>query len=246
LPLALHDLLLDVKIYDSSCSASAQTYLVEGHGSFFLKIAALHSLAREETMYNFLAAQQLAPAALLYVQDAEKDYLITQALDGEDAIAPQHLQNPERLAQVFGQSLRKLHDLPTLGCPFPNRMAEMDAEISEKRHSSPGDLEILTEGKAAAWQKYQAMKHLAQSDAVLHGDYCLPNIVLKNFQLQGFIDIGYGGLGDRHYDLWWGIWTLWYNLKTHRYRDAFTEAYGREKIDLERLELGRLVAGLTG
>jgi kanamycin kinase len=246
LPLVLHEILSGAQVHDSSCSASAQTYLVEGRGSFFLKIAALHSLAREEAMYNFLAAHQLAPAALLYVQDTEKDYLITQALEGEDGIAPEHLQNPERLAQVFGQSLRKLHDSPTLGCPFPNRMAEMDAEISEKRFSSPGDLEILSEGKTAAWQKYQAMKHLAQSDAVLHGDYCLPNIILKNFQLQGFIDIGYGGVGDRHYDLWWGTWTLHYNLKTHRYRDAFTEAYGREKIDPERLELCRLVAGLTG
>jgi kanamycin kinase len=246
LPLALQTMLSDAKIYDSSCSASAQTYLIEKSNSFFLKIAPLGCLTREEAMYNFLAAHHLSPAASLYVQDAEKDYLITQALDGEDGIAPEHLQNPERLAQVFGQSLHQLHSLPTIGCPYPNRMAEMAVEINEKRFSSPGDLEILSEGKAAAWQKYQSMQHLAQNDAVLHGDYCLPNIVLKNFQFQGFLDLGYGGVGDRHYDLWWGIWTLWYNLKTHHYRDAFTEAYGRERIDPDRLELCRLVAGLTG
>jgi kanamycin kinase len=246
LPLALHDALLNAQVFDSSCSASAQTYLIEHTTSFFLKIAPLGSLQREAGMYCFLSGHGLASTPLRFLQEGEKDYLITQALDGEDGIAPEHLQNPERLAQVFGQSLRKLHSLPTTGCPYPNRMAEIDAEISEKRFNSPGDLEILSEGKEVAWQKYQSVKHLAKDEVLIHGDYCLPNIILKNFQFQGFIDVGYGGVGDRHYDIWWGIWTLWYNLKTHRYRDAFTEAYGRELVDPERLELCRLVAGLTG
>ena len=38
----------------------------------------------------------------------------------------------------------------------------------------------------------------------LHGDYCLPNLIMRDFQLEGFIDLGYGGIGDLHYDLYWG------------------------------------------
>jgi len=80
---------------------------------------------------------------------------------------------------------------------------------------------------------------------VLQGDYCLPNILLRDFRLEGFVDLGTGGVGDRHYDLFWGIWTLAYNLKTDRYKDVFLDAYGRQELDPERLELSRLLAGFT-
>ncbi len=37
----------------------------------------------------------------------------------------------------------------------------------------------------------------------------------------GFIDLGNGGVGDRHIDLFWGAWTLFYNLKTDRHTERF-------------------------
>lgn len=44
-------------------------------------------------------------------------------------------------------------------------------------------------------------------------------------------------MGDRHVDLFWGAWTLQFNLKTDRYRDYFFDAYGKDRIDAERLRL---------
>ena len=70
---------------------------------------------------------------------------------------------------------------------------------------------------------------------LLHGDYCLPNIILNGWKLSGFIDVGSGGVGDRHIDIFWGAWTLWFNLKTDRYRSRFLDAYGRDKADEEIL-----------
>ena len=69
-----------------------------------------------------------------------------------------------------------------------------------------------------------------QSDILLHGDYCLPNIILNNWKFSGFIDLDTGGLGDRHIDLFWGMWSLQFNLKTDRYRERFLDAYGRSDI----------------
>ena len=73
--------------------------------------------------------------------------------------------------------------------------------------------------------------HLLKTDTLLHGDYCLPNILLNNWNFSGFIDLGNGGVGDRHIDLFWGAWTLFFNLKTDRYRDRFLDAYGREDVE---------------
>ena len=50
-------------------------------------------------------------------------------------------------------------------------------------------------------------------------------------------DLDTGGVGDRHVDLFWGAWTLRYNLGTDAYRDRFFDAYGRDRIDPERLRV---------
>ena len=59
--------------------------------------------------------------------------------------------------------------------------------------------------------------------------------MLDNWKFTGFIDLDHGGIGDRHIDLFWGIWTLGFNLKTDAYRDRFLDAYGTDKIDMEIL-----------
>jgi kanamycin kinase len=65
----------------------------------------------------------------------------------------------------------------------------------------------------------------------------LPNILLKDWAFSGFIDLGNAGIGDRHIDLFWGSWTLWFNLKTDAYRERFYDAYGRDKIDTELIRV---------
>lgn len=80
-------------------------------------------------------------------------------------------------------------------------------------------------------------KHLLKTDTLLHGDYCLPNIMLNDWSFSGFIDLGNGGVGDRHVDLFWGAWTLFFNLKTDEYKERFFDAYGRDKIDVDMLRV---------
>lgn len=80
-------------------------------------------------------------------------------------------------------------------------------------------------------------KHLLKNDTLLHGDYCLPNIILDDWKFSGFIDIDCGGIGDKHIDIFWGIWTLYFNLKTDKFTNRFIEAYGKDKINPNILRL---------
>ena len=38
-------------------------------------------------------------------------------------------------------------------------------------------------------------------------------------------------------DVFWGIWSLRYNLKTDKYRERFIDAYGRGRIDEDMLRI---------
>lgn len=74
-----------------------------------------------------------------------------------------------------------------------------------------------------------------RTDALLHGDYCLPNVILDDWRFSGFIDLDHAGLSDRHIDVFWGSWTLWFNLHTSAYCNRFLDAYGRDVIDEGKL-----------
>ena len=92
-----------------------------------------------------------------------------------------------------------------------------------------------------AWAVAESNGSFLKNEVLLHGDYCLPNVMLDNWRFSGFIDLGNGGVGDRHFDLLWGSWTLKFNLGTDAYCGRFLDAYGRDKVEPELL---RTVAAL--
>ena len=87
----------------------------------------------------------------------------------------------------------------------------------------------------AAWEAAREGMSSLERNVLMHGDYCLPNIMLDDWKLSGFIDLINGGVGDRHIDVLWGIWTLKYNLGTGQYTDRFIDAYGQDAINKEKL-----------
>jgi aminoglycoside phosphotransferase len=59
---------------------------------------------------------------------------------------------------------------------------------------------------------------------LIHGDYCLPNVLVEDGRLSGLIDLGGAGLGDPQDDLAAGVWTLQYNYGPGHARE-FLDAY---------------------
>ena len=127
-------------------------------------------------------------------------------------------------------------------CPVPNRTATYLKTVENNYRCTIFDNSLLADNRIfpsaeEAWHFIEENKHLLKTDTLIHGDYCLPNIILEDWHLSKFIDVGNGGVGDRHIDLFWGIWSLGYNLKTHAYADRFLDAYGWEAVEPELLRL---------
>ena len=235
-PEIFHPLLRDCSVYDSSCSADARVYFIAKDGGIYLKSAPAGSLERESLMTSFFHSKGLATEVLTY-HPADRDWLLTRAVPGEDCTFPAYLEDPKRLSETLGILLRQLHSIDPADCPIahtPNYIATARKNFADGKFDPsifPGHWGYDSPERAI--QVVEEKHHLLKSDTLLHGDYCLPNVMLKDWNFSGFIDVGNGGIGDRHVDLFWGIWSLGYNVKSNAYQDRFLDAYGREDVEEE-------------
>lgn len=113
----------------------------------------------------------------------------------------------------------------------PHKLCETLAASMKYLHSLPMDNIILSPS-----MEYYKSDNVLDCDTYIHGDFCLPNIMLEDYSFKAFIDVGLAGAGDRHIDIFWCIWSLWFNLKTDKYTDYFLDLYGRESIDMSKLK----------
>ena len=238
-PEAFHALLKQNPVFDSSCSKEARVYFLEKGGGLFLKSAPKGSLQAEAEMNRFFHSKALGPEVLSYLS-GEQDWLLTRRIPGEDCTDPAYLADPKRLCDTIASLLRQLHDSDPTGCPVRNRNETYFATARRNYAAGKFDADLFPEhwGFASAeeaWQEIQKNGNHLKADALLHGDYCLPNVMLDNWKFSGFIDLGCGGVGDRHIDIFWGVWTLFFNLKTNACYDRFLDVYGRDKVQPEML-----------
>lgn len=214
LPESLQSFVREGQLFDSSCSREARVWFADHHGGLYIKNAPGGSLRTEADMNDFFFRRGLGPEVLAYLP-GERDWMVTRAIPGEDCLNNEYLADPKRLSALLGELLRRLHETDPTGCPIGDR----------------------NEGYLTELPQAAQYPDLLTSRVLLHGDYCLPNILLRDWAFSGFIDLGHGGIGDRHLDLYWGCWSILYNLKEDRWCSRFLDAYGRENVAVEKLSI---------
>ena len=239
-PEEIRPFLRGADVYDSSCSREARVWFIDREGGLFLKRYSAGRLKNEAVMTAYYHSMGLSAEVLSYVASDDYDYLLTRRIPGEDCTHPAYKAEPEKLSEIIAMQLRKLHEIRAEDCPVKDRLESYRASvISGHEHGKfepelfRGIWDFATEGEA--WKSAERGLTLLNRDTMIHGDYCLPNIILEDWRFSGFIDVGNGGIADRHIDILWGIWTLMYNLGTTRWTDRFMDAYGRDRIDPEML-----------
>ena len=233
--------LTGAEIYDSSCSPEARVIFIDKDRGYYLKSAERGTLKREAEMTAFFHSKGLGTEVLEYVS-GDKDWMLTERVVGEDCTHSRYIEDPKRLCDLLATLLRELHETDFDGCPVPDRTAEYLATAERNYKNGIYDASLFPDnwGYASAedaWRVIAECGHLLKTDTLLHGDYCLPNIMLNDWKFSKFIDVDHGGVGDRHIDLFWGAWSLFFNLKTDEYRERFFDAYGRDVFEPEMLRV---------
>ena len=111
-----------------------------------------------------------------------------------------------------------VHGTPAACPPYvkdPHRLCPLMAEAIRIFHSLP------TEGCPLS-----ANELPKDGNTVIHGDFCLPNIILHRSKVSGFVDLGQVTVGDPWVDYAWCLWSLKYNLKTDAYHQLLLDELG--------------------
>ncbi len=239
-PAFLHEYLRGAQVYDSRCRSGAEVLFIDKDGGYFLKSMEKGKLAVEADMTKYFGSLGLG-AEMLHFESCERDYMLTRRVRGEDLTHSMYISEPDRLVDEYARILRELHEKDGADCPVPDRMATYRAFALENYRTGSYDKESFPDsfGYASAEEAMAVIKAYGsglRADTLIHGDYCLPNVMFEGRNFSAFIDVGNGGIGDRHIDLFWGMWTLWYNLGDSKYSERFLDAYGRDRVIPEALK----------
>lgn len=177
-PKELHPYLTGAEIYDSSSRSGAKVYYIST--GYYLKVDARGALEREALMAGWFYKAGLGVEVICYIKEGQ-DYMLTKAANGEDCLAA--MENPRWLCEVLAKAMRRLHSTAVPDLPASKSMEDFDAALARGNGDYCADAlmqRFMIHSKEEAWEIMQKNKHRLKRDTLIHGDFCLPNVIVKD------------------------------------------------------------------
>jgi aminoglycoside phosphotransferase len=201
------------------------------------------SLAAEKRRLDWLKNRLPVPEALLFAEDEARSYLLLSEIAGVPAISDSLKNEIPRVIRELVKGLRMIHDLPIQNCPFDMPLEERievarERMLSGKVVDEDFDDERLGRTASSVFREMSAAVPRGRDLVFTHGDYCVPNVILNDGSLSGFVDWAEAGIADRYQDLALLARSVGNNFGREYQKDVF-ELYGlepdREKIRFYQL-----------
>lgn len=208
-------------------------YLKHGRG------AVAGDVTDEMARLLWLAGRIAAPAVRCYVGGSDEAWLLMDAIPGRTAY--QLLEAGDDGAPIvdaLARHLKRLHAIPVEDCPFTSdhrfRLARARARLDAGLVDTD-DFDDERQGMTAqaVWDQMTALTPLSPDTVVTHGDYSLDNLILRDGEVVGCIDVGRVGLADRYQDLtiaWRDLGEFGRPLQAR-----FLKSYGADRLDEGKL-----------
>jgi len=164
----------------------------------------------EHRMMKWMKDKLPVPEVICLEKEDGMNCLLMSKIEGDMGRSEKFLSNPQELAKIAADGLKKLWGVDIKECPYDITL-EHRLEFAEKNVNEGlcdlDDAEEGTYGKNGFESPKELLEWLkkykpSNEDVVFsHGDYCMSNVIIKDIYVNGFIDLGKCGVADRYQDI---------------------------------------------
>ena len=252
----LQDYIQKRDVIDVSGFSGNTTFIVPEHNKnksgLVVKISQNENELFNDAVVTRLMAKKGCSSNVLNYFSSNKDYLITEVITSSPAI--DEFTSLDSMAAGMGKSLRQFHEIDWKKDEFtsdeidvlvnnPNKF--IDIALSHEEGLSYLK-DYIKEYNYRTMKKYilEYCYKFESDEVIVHGDFNPRNIFINKGKLDKMIDFTDTHYGDRHYDIYFTMWSsaLYLGIlddpkKIEQFNRIFLDSYGRDVIDYERLRL---------
>lgn len=231
---------LDAGIYKLKNNNSKIVFLKTGKG------IVAESLSREKEVLTWLKNKKVTVPEVLGYHESKNNgiaFLFLSALEGTAAQRVTSLDK-NAIVKIVAEGLKTFHLISKNGS---KKLRTLDDDLDfiksclEHNLIKSEDFKKENEGKTPKEVCSHLMRHRNKfsSNIVVHGDYCLPNIIINDNKF-GFLDLADCGLGDPYRDFSAIEGSISRNFGG-KWVDIFFKYYGIKKVDKFKIEYFKLI-----
>lgn len=231
---------LDYEEINIGCSDTHVFYIknIDKDINGYLKVNSINNtekLKHEVDILNWLKDKTSVPKVYLFEENEYFEFLLMSEIPG----LPSHHQllrsNLKDVISELAKGLKKLHSIDINDCPFNELISKKNSVIKQKIDRNEIDLENMLD------QVLELKSNIREGLVFTHGDYCMPNIIINNNVLSGFVDLGRAGISDRYQDLALITRSMKYNNCSQEDINFFLEEYGLSKLNMDKVKFYKLM-----
>ena len=187
--------------------SGASVYIYD---SMVLKVQNWNTAAETEyEMMRWLEGKLPVPHIIAHEKTNKLSFLLMRKCEGEMACSKYWLGQPQKLCRCLAEALQAFWSVDTTDCPsnctLNDKLLQAEYNVAnglvDTENTQPdtyGDCGFKDPEALLYWLKENA----PEEELVLsHGDFCLPNFLLKDDSLTGVIDLGRAGVADKWCDI---------------------------------------------
>ena len=204
---------------------------------FVLKITDKSSDDRNAVeMMCWLEGKLPVPKVISFVEDDHQRYLLMTRIKGKMSCDKYYMEHPNELIPILAKSIKMLWkiDIKDLDNELPRAEFRVDNGLVDISDAEPD-----TFGENGRFENPRELLTWLQDNrppyepVLSHGDLCLPNILIDNGDISGFIDMGNCGIADKWEDI-----AMCYRSLNHNADGTYGKVYSGIDPDLLFKELG--------
>ena len=204
-------------------------------------------LLAEKAAMSWLHGKLSVPRVVCYHEEDSTQYLLMTRIAGVSGIHKDAKSDIPGLVRLFAHGFREIHAIPVNSCPLDRRFEHYLVWATDLIDSGVLDSQIPNgETRNVLWDDLDSIRtDLPPEDLVFtHGDYCLPNVMIHDGRISGYIDLGYAGVGDRYLDFVAVCYTIRRNLG-NEWIPLFFQEYEQE-LDQAKLSVYQRIHDFAG